>query len=214
MARLIAAGRASEIFDLGDGRVLRRFKIAGNPEREALVMRHARRRGYPVPRIHDVTADALVLERVDGPTMKSELVRRPWTVDHHASLLAALHDRLHVVEAPAMLEAAGPGDRLIHLDLHPDNVILGPAGPVVIDWTNARRGEPALDVALTWVILATSARPHSLVRSFLRQFLAHFDHSEVVRALPMAAERRLADRNVSDRERQAVRDLAERTRYG
>jgi hypothetical protein len=36
--RLIAAGRASEILDLGDGRVLRRFKDAGNPARKAAVM--------------------------------------------------------------------------------------------------------------------------------------------------------------------------------
>jgi hypothetical protein len=40
--RLIASGRASEVLDLGDGRVLRRFKAGGNPRREALVMRHAR----------------------------------------------------------------------------------------------------------------------------------------------------------------------------
>src|SRR5919199_1803040 len=88
VARLIAAGRASEIFDLGDGRVLRRFKVGGDPEREALVMRHARRRGYPVPDVLEVTADTLVLERVDGPTMKSDLARRPWTIPRHAALLS------------------------------------------------------------------------------------------------------------------------------
>jgi hypothetical protein len=40
--KLIASGRASEIFDLGDGRVLRRFRAGGDREREALVMEHAR----------------------------------------------------------------------------------------------------------------------------------------------------------------------------
>jgi tRNA A-37 threonylcarbamoyl transferase component Bud32 len=67
--RLLAEGRASEIFDLGDGRVLRRFKRGGHPGLEARVMEHARAHGYPVPAVHEVRADALVLERIEGPTM-------------------------------------------------------------------------------------------------------------------------------------------------
>ncbi len=134
--------------------------------------------------------------------MLDELRRRPWTVRRNARLLAQLHERLHEIAAPATLPTAGLGDRLLHLDLHPDNIILSPGGPVVIDWTNARRGDPALDVALTWLITATSG--NTLARLFLRWFLDRFDHDELVHALPAAAERRLADVNVSDRERRAV----------
>jgi streptomycin 6-kinase len=205
--KLIASGRASEILDLGDGRVLRRFKGVGDPEGEALVMRHAASYGYPVPRVLEVRLDALVLERIEGPTMLAELRRRPWRMPRHAALLAHLHNRLHEIVAPATLREAGAGDRLLHLDLHPDNVLLSPSGPVVIDWTNARRGDPALDVALTWVIGATSGGPQG--RLFLRWFLPRFDRDELRRALPAAAERRLADPNVTDRERQAVRRLVE-----
>jgi aminoglycoside phosphotransferase (APT) family kinase protein len=206
--KLIAAGRASEIFDLGDGRVLRRFRGGGDPEREALVMRHARDHGYPVPRVLEVIPDALVLERIEGRTMLEELRRRPWTLRRHASLLARLHKRVHQIAAPSSLPAAGAGDRLLHLDLHPDNVILSPSGPFVIDWTNARRGDPALDVALTWVIAATSGGP--LERLFLRWFLLHFDRADLLHALPAAADRRVADANVTDRERRAVRRFVER----
>ena len=208
--KLVAAGRASEIFDLGDGRVLRRFLAGGNSEREALVMEHASGNGYPVPRVLEVKGDALVLDRIDGPTMLAELRRRPWTLRRHAALLAELHKRLHEIEAPPGLEAAGPGDRLLHLDLHPDNVILSPTGPFVIDWTNALRGEPALDVAMTWVILATSGGAFG--RLFLRSFLPYFDQGEILDALPTAAERRIADPNVTGREQQAVRRLANRAR--
>ncbi|HEY3461964.1 MAG TPA: phosphotransferase [Gaiellaceae bacterium] len=124
--RLIAAGRASEVFDLGDGGVLRRFKNGGRPEREALVMRHAHRHGFPVPEVLEVTADALVLEKVDGPTMWEAASRQPSEVPAHAAELARLHHELHEIEAPAGLPAAGAGDRLLHLDLHPENVILSP----------------------------------------------------------------------------------------
>jgi aminoglycoside phosphotransferase (APT) family kinase protein len=207
--KLIASGRASEIFDLEDGRVLRRFKAGGDPAREALVMRHAASHGYPVPRVLEVSGDALVLERIEGPTMLAELRRRPWRVRRHARELAQLHKRLHEIAAPQSLPEAGPGDRLLHLDLHPDNVLLSPAGPVVIDWTNARRGDPALDVALTWVIAATSGGLQG--RLFLRWFLPHFDRESVLTALPAAGERRIADPNVTDGERNAVRRLVLRS---
>jgi Ser/Thr protein kinase RdoA (MazF antagonist) len=205
----VGSGRASDIIDLGDGRILRRFKSGGNAEREALVMRHARAHGYPVPHVDEVRDDGLVLERISGPTMSHDLRRRPWLFRRHSRLLARLHRALHELPAPSGLPAANGGDRLLHLDLHPDNVMLSPSGPVVIDWTNARRGEPALDVALTWVILATSGGTGG--RIVLRWFLPCFDRHELVRALPGAAERRLADVNVTDDERRAVRRLVELT---
>jgi aminoglycoside phosphotransferase (APT) family kinase protein len=206
--KLIAAGRASEIFDLGDGRVLRRFRAGGHAEREAFVMEHALGHGYPVPRVLDVTPDALVLDRIEGPTMYEELRRRPWTIRRQAALLARLHDQLHAIDAPPGLAAIGPGDRLLHLDLHPNNVILSVRGPFVIDWTNARCGNPPLDVAMTWAIVRASGG--TLGRLFIRSFVPHFDRDEVLQALPAAVELRVADVNVTDRERQTVRRLVER----
>jgi streptomycin 6-kinase len=196
--KAIASGRASEIFDLGDSRILRRFKAGGDPEGEAEVMRHVKAHGYPVPEVLEVRDDALVLERIDGPTMLQDLSRRPWRLGRHAALLAGLHKRLHEIEA-------ADSARQLHMDLHPENVILSPTGPVVVDWTNARSGEPALDVAMTWVIGVTSAGLPG--RLFVRSFLPHFNLDEIRRALPEAAERRLRDSNVTESEKRAVRRL-------
>ena len=91
-------------------------------------------------------------------------------------------------------------------------MILAAGGPVVVDWTNARRGEAALDVALTWVIGATSGGPAG--RVFLRAFLPHFNLEEVLRFLPAAAEMRIADENVTAKERQAVRRLVDQIAVG
>jgi tRNA A-37 threonylcarbamoyl transferase component Bud32 len=44
------------------------------------------------------------------------------------------------------------GDRLIHGDFHPGNVIWSPAGPVIIDWVDACRGDPVSDVARSLVL--------------------------------------------------------------
>jgi tRNA A-37 threonylcarbamoyl transferase component Bud32 len=125
VVRVIAAGRASEIVDLGDGSVLRRFKGGERPALEAAIMEHAHANGFPVPRVLEVLDDALVIERIEGPTMLADVRRRPWRARRHARALARLHERLH--------EIPFAGGRLLHLDLHPDNVLLSPRGPVVID---------------------------------------------------------------------------------
>src|SRR5688500_808203 len=139
-------GRASSVTDLGDGTMLR---LGGHPEREAAIMELARTHGFPVPRVHEVRPDALVLERIDGPTMGQALTRRPWEVLRHVRILADLHHRLHAIPFEGLT--------LIHFDLHPDNVLVTPQGPVLIDWTNARGGSAAADIAMTWLILQPSA---------------------------------------------------------
>jgi len=194
---VLAEGRASEILDLGNDRVLRRFKAGGRPAREAEVMAHASRHGFPVPNVLEVLDDALVLERVDGQTMLADLRRRPWRAGGHARTLAGLHRRLH--------EIPFDGERLLHLDFHPDNILLSRRGPVVIDWANARGGKPALDVAMTWVICATSGG--ALGRLFARLFLRHVDRAAARDALPEAVESRIADPNVTDAERARARRL-------
>ena len=182
--KLIAEGRASEIFDLGDGRVLRRFKRGGDPGFEARVMEHARAYGFPVPAVHEVRDDGLVLERIDGPTMLDAA-----DLERHPAELARLHEQLH--------EIPFEGARLLHRDLHPDNVILSPTGPVVVDWTNAGAGEPVFDVALVWVILIGTGEP--IAERFARDFVAHFDGWEA--GLEGALAFRFADPNVTDEER-------------
>jgi Ser/Thr protein kinase RdoA (MazF antagonist) len=193
--------------------VLRRYRAGGAPEHEALVMEHVRRHGYPVPRVVDVRDTALVVERVDGPTMLDDLRRRPWLLGRYAAVLAELHARLHHIAAPSELRQVGPGERVLHLDFHPHNVLLTGRGPVVLDWTNARRGDPPLDVALTWVILATSGGAFGrlfLRRYLLRRYLHELDAAAVRDALPRAAQRRIADRNVTDAERRRIRLLLAR----
>ena len=161
--RLLAAGRDCDIFDYGPGLVLRRSRHGRTMEPEARIMDYARQHGFPVPAVDHVSADGmeLVMQRVDGSTMVGAIERRPWTVRRQGALLAELHRRLHDIPAPDFVPAAplGNGDRLLHLDLHPLNVILGPAGPVVIDWTGAASGDPGLDIGIAWLLMAAGEVP-------------------------------------------------------
>jgi aminoglycoside phosphotransferase (APT) family kinase protein len=215
-ARPIARGRDADVYALGDGRVLRRYRRPGPTDRERRVMAHARAHGYPVPQVYGWTATDMVMDRLDGPSMLADLARHPWRLHRHARTLADLHRRLHAIPAPAGLPAPlGEGDRLVHLDLHPANVVLTASGPMVIDWPNAGRGEALADVAATWVILRSS-RPEGPVtrrlvaavgqRLFAAAFLAGFDRRRVFQHLPAV----VADRNVRDHERRRLRRLVGR----
>ena len=127
---LIGAGRAADVYALGENalgeqRVLRRYRNGGGAEREAGVMAHLAGAGYPVPRVYDASGPDLVMERLDGRDMLADLSSRPWLVRQYARTLAKLHDRLHAIVAPPSLaQQFGPGDRILHLDLHPGNVLL------------------------------------------------------------------------------------------
>jgi tRNA A-37 threonylcarbamoyl transferase component Bud32 len=171
-------------------------------------MRYVRERGYPAPLVLDVSGPDMTLERVDGPTMLAELRRRPWRMRTHARTLSRLHRELHALSPPDFL---GPeGAAILHLDLHPANVMLAPGGPVVIDWANAARGDPALDVSLTAVVLAAApvGPPLSWLRDrFVHAFLDEFAPAEWRGGLGRALAYRRADGNVSDKEKRRLTNL-------
>jgi tRNA A-37 threonylcarbamoyl transferase component Bud32 len=195
------------VYALDARTVLRRYRRRDVPAGEVAVMRYVRERGYPAPEIVSVDGADLVLERATGSTMRVDLARKPWTLIHHARLLADLHRRLHRIAAPEWLPAIGPGGAVIHLDLHPENVLLHGEGALVIDWANARAGHWADDVAQTVVILAAAYLPRATklaIRAFLAVYLAGFDRAAVRTHLAAAIERRMADPNMTARERELI----------
>jgi aminoglycoside phosphotransferase (APT) family kinase protein len=220
---LVGAGRNADVYDIGGGRVLRRYRDgrdAAAVDREAQVMAHARAHGVPVPEVFEVTGSDIVMERATGPTMLDVLGRRPWTLGRQARLLARLHATVHQVPAlPGLRAPCGDEDRgsqvLLHRDLHPMNVILTSAGPVIIDWEGAARGPAMYDVAWTWVIIASSEVPDTgLAAAAVRVLQAQLTRSFVRAAGPIdqawraqAIRDRLNDRNVLPAERARLERL-------
>ena len=102
-------------------------------------MQHLTAHGYPVPTVHDVDGSDIVLDCVDGPTMADEMAPAH-RMAARLELLAALHEQLHRIGAPPELRSLGDGGRsVLHLDLHPLDVILAPRGRSSSSWTNAYR---------------------------------------------------------------------------
>jgi aminoglycoside phosphotransferase (APT) family kinase protein len=132
---------------------------------------------------------ASVWERVEGTLMWQLVVDRPGQSAALGRLLADVQHALFVLVPPVTLprqrdrlvskirRAAATIDaslgralaflpppvstpRLCHGDLHPSNVILGPDGPMIVDWFDASRGDPIADVARSsMTLLGDGASP-------------------------------------------------------
>ena len=109
-ARLLDAGREAEIYEWGEGRVLRLLRaeqaaVGRTVLGEAAAMRSAAAAGLPVPAVYDVCTvegrPGLVLERVDGPPMLSTMVRQPWRIFGLGRRFGEMHAALHEGVAPA-----------------------------------------------------------------------------------------------------------------
>jgi aminoglycoside phosphotransferase (APT) family kinase protein len=223
--KVLASGRDGDIFEFAPGLVLRKTRDGRSIAHEARTMRYVAEHGYPVPRIEEVRAGGteIVMERIEGPIMMDAMVRPPWKLGDHLRLLADLHDRLHEIPGPDWLPAMPDGgDRMLHLDLHPLNVIMSPAGPIVIDWPNARRGDPMADVAVTYALIACGHIPlprpvaaalDTVRTPVLRRFFAkRYLGPAFYRRVAEMAELKCFDENMAPDEIRALRALAERSR--
>jgi thiamine kinase-like enzyme len=68
------------------------------------------------------------------------------------------------------------GDRLLHLDFHPRNIVVSTAGLHIIDWDGACAGEPLADVARSCLILMLAhhyidARSAAVLDTFRTSYL-------------------------------------------
>jgi aminoglycoside phosphotransferase (APT) family kinase protein len=204
---LLGEGREAEIFGWGDGQALRLLRDPNAGPRlewEAAAMRAAGESGVAVPTVDAVIVvdgrPGLVMERIVGTDLLTELAHRPLRFHRRARELGTLQARLHATAAPPglpsvrdelrgriqvaphlpgetrastleLLDALPDGDALCHGDFHPGNVMVGERGPVVIDWVGVARGDPPGDLARTMLLLEVATRPGlSAVASALDAF--------------------------------------------
>ncbi len=149
-------------------------------------MAAAAARGLPVPRVEAAGAwrerPALLLAWCPGRTFLAELRARPWRAGPLGVLFGRAQAAIHATPAPeplarrpdAWLAWAGPdesalqaglralgarSDALLHLDYHLLNVMTdGRRVTGVLDWANARAGDPRADLARTLTILRLDSR--------------------------------------------------------
>jgi uncharacterized protein (TIGR02172 family) len=206
----LARGRTAEIYLWKEGWILKLFYAwfpEGAVRHEARVARAVRAAGLPVPEAGEVVARngrlGLLYERVEGPSMREEVERKPWTLFRFAHLLAELQAGMHtggcvyglpsqrerleekIREAKGLdanlkgavigaLEEMPEEERLCHGDFHPGNVIMAKKGPVIVGWIDATVGNPLADVARSSVIMLGVEAMGDLVSQTMKLLVRSF----------------------------------------
>jgi len=192
----LAEGREAEILSWGPDTVLRLYRQPGDhdrADREMMVLQAVRSALPFVPaalqRVEWEGRPGVVMERVEGQDVMTEIARRPWRLVELAAVIGRVHAELHAIQAPEHLpslrevledrirkSAAIPeeplrrgaleqlqylsdGNELCHGDFHPANILLAARGPVVIDWAYATRGPAISDFARTMLMLRVGSLP-------------------------------------------------------
>jgi aminoglycoside phosphotransferase (APT) family kinase protein len=150
---------------------------------EVRAMRAASDGGVPVPGVHAEGIHdgrpALLLDWCAGQTVADALMRYPERATSLGMACGETLARIHAITAPAGWQddswlrwsGFGPSDplyrhlvavarrnRLLHLDFHPLNVLTdGERVTAVLDWANARPGDPRADFARTISIIRLDA---------------------------------------------------------
>lgn len=189
LGQLVAVGRTSDVFEFGPGAVVKVPRPTVPPNwaaDEAEFTAAVRLLGAPAPAVLDVVQvqerDAIVFERVWGPSMLDLILDDPRKAAEYGQGLASVHRQILRAGLPVavpglvgrmrkkiieikqfseserdralhVLEGLPRGATLLHGDLHPGNVLMSPAGPVAIDWFDAAIGHPVADVVRSSLLI-------------------------------------------------------------
>ena len=128
----------------------------------------------------------IIFERIPGPSMWEQMIADPQEIPRLSSLLAELQAEVNATPAPSgipslidalrsNIDAAQPLSSferamghealerqpheaaLCHFDVHPNNVLMGPTQPMIIDWFDAASGSPAADIVRSSILMRQDA---------------------------------------------------------
>jgi aminoglycoside phosphotransferase (APT) family kinase protein len=161
------------------------------------------------------------LTRVDGASFAERMRGDPHAIPRYLEILAQLQARIHThpadqlsslkvrlatnIARTKLLEEARKrvllhrlsklpeAGSLCHGDFHPINVLGEPDHPVVIDWPDACRGDPAADVCRSYLLLKLHAA--DIAEPYLDTYcrVSDIPRQKIFDWLPYVAAARLAE---------------------
>lgn len=129
----------------------------------------------------------VIFQRISGNTMVMHFFAEPWNLTYYAKRLANLQYNIHQFSAANLpsqqekyefrikcssdllgekvrlildyVKSLPDGNSVCHGDLHFNNIILSGNTLIPIDWTNAYQGNPMSDIARTYLMMTSPAKP-------------------------------------------------------
>ena len=163
----------------------------------------------------------IVFDRVSGVSFAEQMRGDVGAIPEYLQLLSRLHARIHAHAGSEFSKLKGwlalniaramlldeprkqmllnglrdmpDGDRLCHGDFHPMNVLGKTSQPIVIDWPNACRGDPAGDACRSYLILKLHV--DEVARPYLDAYcrVTGVPRQNILEWLPYVAAARLAE---------------------
>lgn len=191
---LFAQGCQAQIYLYGENKVLR---VLRDPQDEDLllneieIMKSLSNTVVHVPKVYEFLTiegrSAVVVERIFGDTMLTDLRKHPLSILNKAKVLASLHislaqngtvNNLKPMKSRArfltgstdllkpelkafvygLIDELPEGNELCHGDFHPGNILMKESKNFIIDWFGAYKGDLLSDVAHTYLILTNVPR--------------------------------------------------------
>jgi Ser/Thr protein kinase RdoA (MazF antagonist) len=166
----------------------------------------------------------VMMSRVDGRPFAETMLATPAAIEPYLVAMARLHAAIHAAPGTALAplkvrlarkieaselsdpvrrrlrdrsKALPDGDRLLHGDFHPFNILGTPERATVVDWLDATSGPPAADLCRSWLLMQAVSR--DLADAYVATYLAvsALPRDVVFAWLPVLAAARLAE-NVPD----------------
>jgi Ser/Thr protein kinase RdoA (MazF antagonist) len=171
----------------------------------------------------------IVFDRVNGASFAEQMREDPTALPRYLEILAHLQARIHahlahefkslkvrlatniarakLLDEPRRQLLLGrladmpEGDRLCHGDFHPINVLGEASQPIVIDWPDACRGDPAADACRSYLLLKLHAQ--DIADPYLDAYcrIANVPQGKILDWLPWVAAARLAEDAPDDLDR-------------
>ena len=201
--------------------------------------------------------NGILYEKAPGKDMLSLLSTRPFSIFGMGKRIALIHNQIHKTGIEGVLtvkeklsqeinraeeltskekdiiikivDALPEKNKLCHFDFHPGNIMVNDSEYRVIDWLTACAGDPAADVARTWLLLKygqisnadkKTAFVVSVVKTIIRgQYLrhvyrlSHITSAEVEKWIVPVAAARLSEW-LTDSERAKLLKLIRTSRPG
>jgi Ser/Thr protein kinase RdoA (MazF antagonist) len=171
----------------------------------------------------------IVFDRVRGSSFAEQMRGDPTTLPRYLEILAQLQARIHAHQAHQFgslkvwlatriagarlldeprkqllldrLADMPEGDRLCHGDFHPINVLGEASQPILIDWPDACRGDPAADVCRSYLLSRLHAQ--DIAEPYIDAYgpMVNVQKGKILDWLPHVAAARLAEDAPDDLER-------------
>lgn len=201
---LIARGNTAEVFDIGDGKVLKLFVKNYSPDavkREFFNSTIMNKTSLNTPKAFEIVEtegrSGIVYTKLEGPDLLSELMKNPCDVENAGKILSELaqlqlelhkHSSDKIISYKEFLSYFDcPGldklpdeNTICHGDFHIGNIIRNKDGKLyVIDFMNLCRGPKEYDIARTYVLMTeNSPEPEQTGNAYLSLMNCSYDAIE------------------------------------